>query len=136
MTTGSRLRRLREDKGVTLEDVATACGVSYQYINQLETDKKPVSGKMIRLLSDYYGVSSDYILGKQLDDYKDKYKILYDIANDFEKPLKDILLEIFTTSPNSSSAMEMDAKEGCLTKEDMLHILEQIRYLKAKNKKD
>lgn len=58
----NRLRDLRNDKDVYLEDVERATGISLSKLSRMETDKQPVIDEDLIRLSKYYGVPIDYIL--------------------------------------------------------------------------
>lgn len=63
MTTGSRLKKLREEKGLSQEEVAKIVGVSREAVTFWETGRtKPI--RKLKELSALYNVSADYILGK------------------------------------------------------------------------
>lgn len=63
MTTGSRLKKLREEKGLSQEEVAKLVGVSREAVTFWETGRtKPI--RKLKELSALYNVSADYILGK------------------------------------------------------------------------
>ena len=49
-TIGERLRRLREERGLTQRDIA-APGVSAQYISKVERDQRTASVKALRKLA-------------------------------------------------------------------------------------
>ena len=49
-TVGRRVRRVREEKGLTVEDVSRRTGLDPDYLNQIETDEvSPPLGALIRL---------------------------------------------------------------------------------------
>lgn len=58
-----RLRQLREDKDLTLAEIANMLGTSYQYYQKYEKDKHPLPITHLVTLCEFYGVSADYILG-------------------------------------------------------------------------
>lgn len=63
LTLGQKLYALRKRDGRTLEEVAKAIGVSRPLINNYERDARNPSYKVLKSLADYYGVSTDYLLG-------------------------------------------------------------------------
>lgn len=58
-----RIKALREDHDLTLQEVANLLNTSYQYYQKYEKGKNPIPAKHIKTLCEYYGVSADYILG-------------------------------------------------------------------------
>lgn len=67
MQFSERLKDLRHEKGVTITQVARACKVSIQCISSLEMGKRNPTGSTISMLADYFGVSTDYLLGRSDD---------------------------------------------------------------------
>lgn len=58
-----RLKELREDKDLTLSEIANILGTSYQYYQKYEKGKHPMPVRHLATLCEFYGVSADYILG-------------------------------------------------------------------------
>lgn len=63
MTTGERLRGLREDKDLYQKDIAALLKTSQSYYAQYENDKRPVPIEHLKTLALFYRVSADYLLG-------------------------------------------------------------------------
>ncbi|MEH6820771.1 MAG: acetate metabolism transcriptional regulator RamB [Dietzia psychralcaliphila] len=57
---GARLRRLREEHGLTQVAFAETLGLSSSYLNQLEKDARPVTSRVLTRLSEEYGVDSTF----------------------------------------------------------------------------
>ncbi len=57
---GARLRRLREEHGLTQAAFAATLGLSSSYLNQLERDTRPVTSRVLAGLSEQYGVDSTF----------------------------------------------------------------------------
>jgi XRE family transcriptional regulator, fatty acid utilization regulator len=53
---GVRIRRLREERGLTQRALAGAMGISPSYVNQLESNLRPVTASVMLKLSDALGV--------------------------------------------------------------------------------
>lgn len=58
-----KLRELREDRDLTLAEIATMLGTSYQYYQKYEKGKHPLPIAHLATLCRFYGVSADYVLG-------------------------------------------------------------------------
>ncbi len=58
-----RIKDLREDKDLTQAQVAKVIKTTQQHYSKIETGKSDISGEKLILLSKFYNVSSDYILG-------------------------------------------------------------------------
>ena len=58
------IRGLREDRDLKQSDVAAILGTSQQYYSKYETGKYEMPVRCILILADFYGVSTDYLLGR------------------------------------------------------------------------
>lgn len=61
---GSRLKHLRKEKNVKIDDIINYCNISMSYYYQLERGEKRLNEDVLNLLADYFKVSTDYILGR------------------------------------------------------------------------
>ena len=59
-----RLKQLRDQRGVTQGQVAEACGISPISLARYETGTRKPTTDILSRLAAYYGVSVDYILGR------------------------------------------------------------------------
>ena len=59
-----RLRDLREDRDLTQKEIAAILNVSQNTYSQYETGKITLTAEVLLTLSEFYGVSTDYLLGK------------------------------------------------------------------------
>lgn len=65
LTTQERLRDLREERGLKLEQLAQETGLSSSALGSYETDEtKDISLHALKKLADFYGVTTDYILAR------------------------------------------------------------------------
>ena len=58
-----RIRDLREDRDLTQAEIAKVIKTSQQHYSKIETGKADINGEKLILLSKFYNVSVDYILG-------------------------------------------------------------------------
>lgn len=58
-----RIRGLREDRDLSQAQIAKVIGTTQQHYSKIETGKADINGEKLILLSKFYGVSVDYILG-------------------------------------------------------------------------
>lgn len=65
-----RLRMLRESKGISQEELALALSVSASAIGMYEQGRREPDHDKLRILADYFSVSIDYLLGRDLIDVK------------------------------------------------------------------
>ena len=57
---GARLRRLREEQGLTQVALARVLGLSTSYVNQLENDQRPITVPVLLTLSDRFDLPTHY----------------------------------------------------------------------------
>lgn len=57
---GARLRRLREEQGLTQVALARALGLSTSYVNQLENDQRPITVAVLLTLTERFGLPAHY----------------------------------------------------------------------------
>ena len=60
---GERLRELRKLKNKTLRQVGIETGLSYSGLAEIERNERSCNSETLKVLADYYGTSSDYLLG-------------------------------------------------------------------------
>lgn len=59
---GKRIRLLRESKDISMDSLGEAIGTNSGTVSSWENDKKIPGSKYVIALSDYFGVSTDWIL--------------------------------------------------------------------------
>lgn len=59
----SRMKQLREEKKVTQEELAFALDISQQRVSKIECNKATMNEKLIINCAEYFGVTTDYLLG-------------------------------------------------------------------------
>jgi len=64
---GSRLRKLRDARDLRQEDVAKVVGVTPEAIGMYENNKREPKAEILTRLAEYFGVSTDYLLGRTDD---------------------------------------------------------------------
>ncbi len=58
-----KIKDLREDHNLSQSEVAKIIRTTQQQYSKMEIGKADISGEKLKLLAEYYNVSSDYILG-------------------------------------------------------------------------
>lgn len=64
MHTGTRLRQLRQEKGITQKELSEAIHLSPQAVSYVE-QKGSMTTPTLEALADYFGCSTDYILCRE-----------------------------------------------------------------------
>ena len=60
MFSGARLRRLRNERGITQAALAQALGLSTSYVNQLENDQRPITVPVLLALTERFDLPPQY----------------------------------------------------------------------------
>lgn len=61
---GNRIKLLREELGLKQDELAKALNISPSSIGMYETNKREPNNEITIKLADFFGVSTDYLLGK------------------------------------------------------------------------
>jgi len=69
----NNLRALRNDKNLTLRELSQKVSVNYVTLGKLEREETSFNNDYIRILSDFFNVSADYLLGLSKIKYKGDY---------------------------------------------------------------
>lgn len=83
----NNLKKLRQRYKLSVRELSSRCGIGFAYISKLEKGEFSLTMKTLNKLTSYFGVTSDYILGKS------------DVG--FFVSFKDKGKECFTTIPES-----------------------------------
>ena len=59
-----RLRDLREDRDLVQKEVAAVLGIDQRLYSNYEIGKREIPTRFLTVLADFYGTSTDYILGR------------------------------------------------------------------------
>ncbi|RKI66518.1 XRE family transcriptional regulator [bacterium 1xD42-67] len=62
-----RLKPLRQEKKVTQKQMAELLGCTEQHYQRMEYGKVNLPASTVIFLADYFGVSADYLLGREKD---------------------------------------------------------------------
>lgn len=65
---GSRVKELRERKGITQRELTEIMGYkTTRSVQRIEADEQTIDNVQLAKLADYFGVSTDYLLGRTDD---------------------------------------------------------------------
>lgn len=59
----TNLKYLREEKRLTLRELADKIGINFTALSRIETGNRNLNDEDIRILCSFFNVSSDYLLG-------------------------------------------------------------------------
>lgn len=92
-TIGDRIRRIRKQRKLTLDDLAIKTGVTKQTIQRYEVgDIANIPYNKMKIISEILSVSPSYIAGWEESPIQDKYNQL----THEQKKIIDLLLDEFT----------------------------------------
>lgn len=60
----NKIKLLREEKNILQEDLAKILGVTQKTISNYENETRDIPTESLKILSEYFNVSIDYLLGK------------------------------------------------------------------------
>ena len=89
-TISARLRELRTIKGVSQDTVAEACAISRVGLARYETGQRVPVVKIASRLAEYYGVSVEYLLGKDSSEPQEKAPTPDDARAEAKQMLEDM----------------------------------------------
>ncbi|MGY6559938.1 MAG: helix-turn-helix domain-containing protein [Nitritalea sp.] len=87
---GLKIKQLRKDKHLSLQELSEKSGISISYLNEIEKSKKYPKADKIFKLAESLNVSYDYLVSLQLDD---KMKTISDLLQ--SDILSELPLDIF-----------------------------------------
>ena len=61
-TTGDRIREIREQRGMTQDQLAEAANISKGFLSEVENNKRNVSSENLLKIANVLGASADYLL--------------------------------------------------------------------------
>lgn len=112
------LRKTRKERNLTMKEVGIAIGVGESTISQYETGKRQPDQQTLLKLADYFGVTVDYLLGREADPERDEKPPLH-----IPDKYKDVLVA-FEGGPDD------------LTQDDIDDVIKYIEFVRARKKKD
>lgn len=65
MSTSDRIRELRKAKDVTQQELADNLKMNQSVVNRIERGTRPLRDDELKALAQYFGVSTDYLLGNE-----------------------------------------------------------------------
>lgn len=121
----NRLKYLRTARGENLEKVAEYLNVSIQTISNYENEKRDMTPDTIIKLAEYFGVSTDYILGKSNNRNNDiavsKIPILGTVKAGYDWLAEENIVDYITLKENIPNVGEYYALR--ITGDSMLPLL-------------
>lgn len=92
----SKLKELRETKGLTLKELSALVYIDDSVLSKLENGHQSISDKYAIQLADFYDVSIDYLLGRRDRDFSQEKR--EDILKNIKPKEVLLLLKRFATN--------------------------------------
>ncbi|MBR1724704.1 MAG: helix-turn-helix transcriptional regulator [Ruminococcus sp.] len=83
MDTKDRLKELRKSRNLKGQEVADGCGMAYKVYQAYESGARNLGVPALEKLADFYGVSTDYLLGRSTEEKE----TLDELAGEFNMSL-------------------------------------------------
>lgn len=123
-------KKLREKKGWTQEEIADKLGVSRPSITGYETKNRRPRHEMLHKIADLFGVSTDYLLGREDNDPVATSPHPLDAITELIK-----YLELELSSEEIVGMLNFKVDNIALTKEEALEFVEHVRFKRFMKKK-
>ena len=94
-TTGDRIRRIREKKGMTQEKLAESCEISKGFLSDVENNKRNISSQKLLSIANVLGASLEYLLRGEVGKTLETEPII--IPNELSKAAEDLNLSFNET---------------------------------------
>lgn len=101
MNTGQRLRKLRQERKLTLRELGAILNMSYSNIAMIERGESSMTSDNVKIFADFFNVTTDYLLCKDVEK---------------QNPLDSFTVEIL----NSTQDLTAEQKQDVLTYIDFL----------------
>lgn len=85
----NRIRELREDRDLRQTDVAAATGIDQKTLSNYETGKTNPDSYAIIRLAEFFGVTSDYLLGIAERNFTDNASVVKELE-DIKRRLESV----------------------------------------------
>lgn len=110
-----RIRELREECGVTQEELAFALGITQQRVSKLLSGKSHFYPEEIKKCANYFHVTSDYLL--ELSDYREEVSVDMTANSDFSESQRRILIYLFGLISDKQRKLVLELMESMSGKE-------------------
>lgn len=100
------LKLLREKRGLTKKQLADAIGIKERAYLTYEYGQRDVSTELLQKLADFYGVTTDCLLGREPAPERDDLSTV--VKNSSVEELEDILIRRYLELPNAQRQAVLD----------------------------
>ena len=89
---GDKLKKLRETHGLSQQQLAEKLGMSPSGIGMWEQNRRQPDNEMAKKIAQLFGVSTDYLLGNDVNPNDKNKELLETISVDLADPISRVLL--------------------------------------------
>ena len=107
METKEIIKQLRQDKKLTMSEVAEKSGVSYSAYQKYELGIREIGAKALEKLADFYGVTTDYLLGRETKTIPEN-DLASVVKNSNVQTLEEILIRNYLELDNAQRQNVLD----------------------------
>ena len=100
------LKLLREKRGLTKKQLADAIGIKERAYLTYEYGQRDVSTELLQTFADFYGVTTDYLLGREPAPEREDLSTV--VKNSGVEELEDILIRRYPELPNAQRQAVLD----------------------------
>lgn len=116
METKDILKKLREEKGLTIKEVATGTGMQYTMCREYESGDRKLGMSAAIKYADFFGCSVDYLLGRDSQKSNEltptqREEIATQKWLSLDKEKRDALLQMMETCIKTFEAAESNHKK-------------------------
>lgn len=117
----SRIKQLREKRGLIQEILAAELGITQQMLSKYERDVTPIKVDILKKIATYFNVTTDYLLGvsdvkrdlqrqMKMNETLDEYYDLIEIYKDLDSYDKEMIWSIMQTVKKVGEKRKKDNK--------------------------
>lgn len=100
------VKQLRKSRNLTMREVAEKSGISYSAYTKYEYGERELGLSNLKKLADFYGVTTDYLLGREPAPERDDLSTV--VKNSNVEELEDILIRRYLELPNAQRQAVLD----------------------------
>ncbi len=118
----SRIKQLREKRGLIQEILATELGITQQMLSKYEKDVTLIKVDILKKIATYFNVTTDYLLGvsdvkrdlqrqMKMNETLDEYYDLIEVYKDLDSYDKEMIWSIIQTVKKASEKRKKGNKQ-------------------------
>ncbi len=118
----SRIKQLREKRGLIQEILATELGITQQLLSKYERDVTLIKVDILKKIAVYFNVTTDYLLGvsdvkrdlqgqMRMNETLDEYYDLVEVYRDLDQYDQEMMWSIIQAVKKTSEKRKKDSKK-------------------------